>query len=368
MAFINLKNVGRPVLETHIPLAARLDLDEQTLERERRLLADSRELSLGLNRLHEEYRRRIREMVGEERYRENLPRFLDLQNRFAALAEKRALTPESERQMRELHRRLAGEKHEFYHGLGIDLPQVIQMRDEVIARAGEIVERSLHREQEMPPEDIPEPEPTDNPWSWRFPPYAHQWGAIITSYGTHPNGKIWKSAGANAQTGQLSLSSWIELWGAGDSDYLKTDAMCEVGFWFQMPAAGLLDVWAYYQDINTDYTGFLYDESGCSDADVHQLSRLYLWTQGSTERYNTAVEVKKGEDDEGSWASYHTAPGTVVAVHFFSQRAYAAGEWVYGAIGVKDYNYFWVDDMTCRARMVSQWFVKQIAVRSTGAP
>jgi hypothetical protein len=123
-----------------------------------------------------------------------------------------------------------------------------------------------------------------------------------------------------------------------------------------------------FQDINTDYTGFLYDESGCSDADVHQLSRLYLWTGGSSERYVTVAKVKRGEDDEGSWAQYFTTPGTVIARHFFSQKAYAAGEWVYGAIGVKDFNCFWVDDMTCRSRMVSQWFVKQIAVRSTGAP
>lgn len=135
-----------------------------------------------------------------------------------------------------------------------------------------------------------------------------------------------------------------------------------------MPAAGLLDVWAWYQDINTDYTGFLYDESGCSDADVHQLSRLYLWTGGATERYVTVVDDKRGEDDEGERANYFKAPGTVTAWHFYSPKAYAAGEWVYGAIGVRDYNYFWVNDMTCRSRMVSQWFVKQIAVRSTGAP
>ena len=31
-------------------------------------------------------------------------------------------------------------------------------------------------------------------------------------------------------------------------------------------------------------------------------------------------------------------------------------------------NYFWVDDMTCRSRMTSQFFLKQVAVRSTGAP
>ena len=366
MAFINLKNVGQPVLETQIPLAVRLELDEHLLARQQRLQADSREVSMRLARVHERYRREIREMVGEARYEENLPRFQELPGRFAALAERGALTPESDREIREIRRRLAAEKHAFYHDLGIDLPHVIQMRRDAIRHAAEIVEDGLHREWEMPHEDEPEPEPTDNPWSWRFPPYVSQWSSIVAAYGT--TGKIWKSANATASTGEINLNSWIELNGADDSDYLKTDTMCEVGFWFKMPAAGLLEVWAYYQDINTDYTGYLHDESGCSDANVLQLSRLYLWTGGSTERYHTEVEVKRGEDDEGEWAKYLTAPGTVIARNFVSQRAYAAGEWVYGAIGVRDYNYFWVDDMSCRSRMVSQWFVKQVAVRSTGAP
>jgi hypothetical protein len=366
MPFINLKNVGPSVLEAHIPLATRLDLNDLLVERQQRLNATHRELSAGLARLHEEYRRRVREMVGEQRYQENLPRYRELLGRFAAQAERKALTPENDRTARELRRALAAEKHAFYHGLGIDLPQVIQMRDDAVVAARRLVEHSLQRDLEMPAEDVPEPEPTDNPWSWRYPPYANQWGAIVSSFGT--GGDIWRSANANAKTGDIHLESWIQLYGADDSDTLNTDAMCEVGFWFQMPAAGMLEVWAYFQDINSDYNGFLYDESGCSDADVLQLSRLYLWTGGSTERYVPVVEVKRGEDDEGPWAENFTTPGTVIARHFFSQKAYAAGEWVYGAIGVKDFNYFWVDDMTCRSRIVSQWFVKQIAVRSTGAP
>ena len=136
---------------------------------------------MGLARIHERYGRQIREMVGEARYEENLPRFEELLGRFAALTERKALTPESNRQARELRRQLAAEKHAFYHELGIDLPQVIQMRGDAIRRAREIVEDSLHRELEMPPVDVPEPEPTDNPWSWRFPPYAGQWSAIVSS-------------------------------------------------------------------------------------------------------------------------------------------------------------------------------------------
>jgi hypothetical protein len=177
-----------------------------------------------------------------------------------------------------------------------------------------------------------------------------------------------RTISTNSSTGEIKVESWIELVEASDSDYLKTDLMSEVGFLFQMPAPGLLEMWAWYQDINTDYTGYLADESGCSDASVHQLSWQYLWTGGSTERYFTAFEKNYGEDDEGPLAEYLSLPGSVVARHFFSNKAYAAGEWVYAAIGVQDYNYFWLNDMSCRSHMTSQYFIKQTAVRSTGAP
>ena len=303
MAFISLKNVGKPVLETNIPLEARLGLDDQLLERQQRLQAGSRELCLGLARVHEEYRGRVREMVGEARYQESLPRFQELLGRFAALPERRALTPENDRQMRELRKKLAREKHEYYHGLGIDLPLVLQMRAEAKTRAREIVESSLHRELEMPSEEAPEP----NPPTTRGAGVSRRTPAsgIRLLPPTAPT-RAARSGSRPARIPRRGRSTSIPGSSCGEQGIRLPEDRRDVrsGLLFQMPAAGLLEVWAYYQDINTDYTGFLYDESGCSDADVHQLSRLYLWTGGSTERYANAVEVRRGEDDEGEWGSY----------------------------------------------------------------
>jgi hypothetical protein len=135
-----------------------------------------------------------------------------------------------------------------------------------------------------------------------------------------------------------------------------------------MPAAGLVEVWVWYQDIDTDYAGHLWDESGCSDASVQQLSRAYLWTIDSTERYSTIVDYRRGES-EGGWAvGGPTGSGVILPKHFFSHETYAAGERVYVAAGIRDMNYFWVDDMSCRSIMHSNWFVHHVAVRSTGAP
>jgi hypothetical protein len=37
-------------------------------------------------------------------------------------------------------------------------------------------------------------------------------------------------------------------------------------------------------------------------------------------------------------------------------------------LGVRDMNYFWVNDMSCRSTMTSSWFVNHVVIRSTGAP
>jgi hypothetical protein len=214
--------------------------------------------------------------------------------------------------------------------------------------------------------DTAEPKPTNNPWTWVFPPYGGQWTHVETTGGS--SGSRERRLNASAASGEIDLWNRMVLSGADDSDWSTIDIMSEVGFWFQMPAAWLVEVWIRYQDINTDYTGQLWDESGCSDADIRQLSRAYLWTSGSTERYATNVDYRRGES-EGSWSrGGPTGPGTIYSKHLFSNKSYVSGEWVWVAAGVRDMNHFWVDDMGCRSTMTSSWFVNHVAVRSTGAP
>lgn len=366
MPYISVEQAGY-VPEHHVPLQDRHARDEALIERQQRLLIKNRELTGLLENLEIGYRRDIRALVGEESYDANVDRQRDLQKRFAQLRDSFPVTPEGERARQEQRRRLLQEKHDLYHGLGIDIDRGVAIRKAHLNGVKTTAAGHIDLDLEMTPRPEGEPPaPTNNPWTWYTAPYAHQWASIQFSAGSA--GSIWRSANAWASTGEVNLASWIELFGAGDSDWSKADAMCEVGFWFRMPAAGILEVWAWFQDINTDYSVYLEDESGCSDAYVHQLSRLYLWTAGSTERYLTVLDKKRGEEDEGSWSDSLTKPGAIQAKLFHSQKTYAAGEWVYGAVGVRDFNLFQVDDMSCRSRMYSQYFLKQLAVRSTGAP
>lgn len=354
-------------LEAEVPVDTRIAVQEQLLERQRHLLGKERELSLELSKTRERYKEEIRSIVGAEAWNANQERYQDLLARIAEASARFRRTPTGEEEEREYRDSLRKEKHELYHGIGFDTEKAIAIRAKYKEEARRVLEKSVEPDAELP-DDIEkeEPKPTSNPWTWVFPPYNSQWTHTNESGGSR--GSRWRNLSASAASGEISLWNRMKLFGADDSDWSKTDIMAEVVFWFRMPAAGLVEVWFSFQDIDTDYTGKLWDESGCSDADVQQLSRAYLYTGGSSERYSTVIDYRRGESS-GSWArGGPTVPGAPLTLHLVSHRAYAANEWVYVAAGVRDLNYFWVDDMSCRSTMTSKWFVKHVAVRSTGAP
>ena len=207
--------------------------------------------------------------------------------------------PEAEAEEREHRESLKREKHELYHGIGFDTGRAIALRRKYLKEARKLVAGSLEPDAELPRDAaLEEPKPTNNPWTWAFPPYTGQWTHESAFGGSR--GSRWRTRSANAASGELYLWSRADLFGADDSDYSVVDIMGEVGFWFRMPAAGLVEAWVWYQDIDTDYTGQLWDESGCSDADIQQLSRVYMWTGGSSERYSTVIDYRRGESS-GSW-------------------------------------------------------------------
>lgn len=353
--------------ENEIPMEALLAAQEQLIQRQQRLFDKDKKLALELAELRQEYKDEIRYLVGEETVEKYAEQYSELLAKIAETPKRFSWTLQGEKEREDYRKSLKAEKHELYHSLGFDTGRAIIIRKKFLKRAREILGRGIDLGAEMPADDdAEEPKPTSNPWTWVFPPYSWQWTHIIQSNGSR--GSRWRSLSASAASGEISLWNQMDLFGADDSDWSRIDIMSEVGFWFRMPAAGLVEVWIRYQDINTDYTGNLWDESGCSDADVQQLSRAYLWTSGSTERYSNIVDYRRGEN-EGGWAvGGPTAPGAILSKQLFSHEAYPAGEWVLVVAGIRDMNYFWVDDMSCRSVMRSNWFVNHVAVRSTGAP
>jgi len=365
MPYLLVEQPGH-VPEYHVQLRDCYAREQALIERERGLLNKHQALSAALEDLHQAYRREMRALIGDDRYDANIERQRAIQEQFVGLRARFAATPDGERARQEQRRKLLREKHDLYHGLGIDINRAVAIRKAHLAEVKSVAATHIDLDLEQAARPLGEPPtPRSNPWTWYTAPYAHQWNRVLPPYSSA--GSISVTANSWASSGELNLTSRIGLFGASDRDQSWTDAMCEVGFWFRMPAAGMIEVWAWFQDINTDYFGFLEDEAGCSDAYVRQLSRMYLWTGGSSERYVTVLDYPRGEE-EGSWVKPLTKTGEVSNKQFFSQKSYAGGEWIYVALGVRDVNFFEVDDMSCSSQMYSHWFVKQVAVRSTGAP
>lgn len=268
-----------------------------------------------------------------------------------------------------MRRQLATEARRFIAQLGVDARKIEQVQKKYLAEARAAVEDAMGARDVAPyvaisPDETPTPQ--HNPWQWRSAPYAGQWGTQ-GSYGTRGTRAVWHSE--DRITGEIACWSNMNVAGADDSDTTYTDAYSELQFWFQMPAAGLVEVWLYLQAIDTPYGGCLSDEWGLSDANIQELSRPYLWVLSplGTPRYGTLLDYRRGED-EGCWSGTIATAGAYRYAHLFSLDSYAAGQWVLCGVGIHDYSYFWVNDMTCHTNMTSRWFLKNVAVRSTGAP
>lgn len=368
MKILSVEETPALDLEAQVAPDAWLADQQLIIQRQQRLLDTHKRLSQQLSDLRAEYKEEINYLVGGEKAAKYAGQYAEILGRIAEIPKKFPRTPGGEKDEAELRARLKQEKHQFYHSLGFDTRRAVVVRKKYVERAKQILDRVREPDAQLPEgADTEAPKPTNNPWTWVFPPFAQGWTNIVASNGSR--GSRLRTVNASPTTGEIDLWSRQELFGADDSDWSLIDIMAEVGFRYRMPAAGLVEVWIWYQDINTDYTGTLWDESGCSDAFIQQLSRAYIWTMGSTERYATVVDYQRGES-EGSWAvGGPTSPGQILSpVHLVSNKSYAAGDLVYISVGAEDHNYFWTDDMSCRSIMTTKWFVNHLAVRSTGAP
>jgi hypothetical protein len=262
------------------------------------------------------------------------------------------------------------EARQYVSQLGIDVKKVEEIQRRYAAEASSEVARAIHATEEAPYVDIDPaavPTPAHNPWEWRKPPYEAQ-GGSQWSNGTRGTRTV--SHTENRVTGQLTSYSTMRISGADDSDNSNTTAYSEFRFWFRMPAAGLIEVWLYMQSIECSYSGWLGEEWGVSDASIQQHLRPYLWIlnpAGSYPKFSSLLNYLRG-DDPGSWSAIIAPTGAFRYAHLFSPAVYAAGQWVLCGVGIRNDNYFWVNDMSCEDWISSDWFFQQVAVRSTGAP
>jgi hypothetical protein len=368
---IELKAAVVELKEDELPLDIRFAVAESSLEREKTLLTSAKSVSTTLNQLREGYKNDLNSLLGSEmpRYHAFSQRKRERANDIRALY---TATPEGEMLKKGLKRQLSGDEGEFLSSLKVDVNQVRKLQRDYMTRAAAALESGLMVSEKTPyvlvsPAEVPKY--TENPWGWFYPPYGNKWGWRNWD---GSGGSRWVISHENEVTGVIGTQSDMHLHGADDSDYSYTNARSEIWVTYRMPAAGLIEAWLDLQPIDNRFSGCLEDEFGFSDANIQQLCRAYMQVASpgwGALRYMALVDYRRGED-EGCWAGNicGVTPGTHKWVQLFSMDSYAAGQWVTVAIGVHDYNYFWVNDMSCDAAVTNRWFVRRIAMRSTGAP
>ena len=146
--------------------------------------------------------------------------------------------------------------------------------------------------------------------------------------------------------------------------------MSEIQVLYRMPAAGQLEVWATLEDRDTRLHGALLNESGCSDGYVRQITRGYFWSSGCEQQYrNIRDKAVESNGKDVSWTDELSGYGDLSLIHLKSTATYRQGELVTAAIGVRDDTSFRVDDMAVDpSKITSSYIVREILLRSTGAP
>jgi hypothetical protein len=342
---------------------------DDTSAREKEIISTNAQLASTLSRLREECRKEIRALIPSDKLEEYERHHERTKQRLADLSSMTEHTTGALKLSAQAHRRILMEGRRFVESLSIDTKRIEEVQKRFLTQAQSAVEGAFRGGEDAPyVETSPGEVPTrsHNPWEWRNPPYTGQWGTG-SSFGTRGSRSV--SHFESSITGEIDCWSSQSIYGADDSDTTYTNAYSEVQFWFRMPAAGLVEVWLYLQAIDTPYGGCLDDEWGFSDADILERSRPYLWILSpfGSPRYGTLLEYHRGED-EGCWSNTTAKAGEYRYPHLFSFDSYAAQQYVLCGVGIQDYNYFWVNDMSCRTNVTSRWFLKDVAVRSTGAP
>jgi hypothetical protein len=214
-----------------------------------------------------------------------------------------------------------------------------------------------------------------NPWVYRYPPYMEASGyqRIFEDEGVQTVSHF-----ENAATGEIGCKSHIYMILEEDEPTRgQTRASSEVWFSYRMPStvSGLIEVVAYLQSIETNYSGNIDDEFGFSDSELDAESSIYLVEvvpegQLPEPRYATVLDIQKRSDGEGlpSWSGDIVPPGDYLYPHLYSMHSYAAGQLVTLKLGVHDWHWGEVNDMELYSHITNRWFVSKIAVRCSTMP
>jgi hypothetical protein len=346
-----------------------------SIARDKSILARNKELSNALHRIHENYMKEMKNILGSK-FNEYKSLRQKIRDRALSIRPLLIATPEGEKVRKEFQRISSSETRKFINSLGMGSENVKAIQKKYRAEATAAVEKTMNLADPGTYVDVHSPDlenVTDNPWTYRSPPYDGSSGYELKDYdgfGGHSD-ELAVSHFESASTAEIGCKSFIGISYAysEEDSYCHTTAGSDIWISFLMPTTGLVEVYVDLQSIETTYHGSIYDGFGFSDIDLYQKSRVYLEEvrpEGQTpeRRYEGLLDYRR--DDEGSWSGDVAWPGNYLYPHLFSMHPYAAGQLVTLKIGIEDEQYVDMNDMSSYSFLTNRWFVSRVAVRSSG--
>lgn len=361
--------------DQYVPSDVQFAAYEASIKRDKSILARNKELSNTLHQIRGNYMKEVRDILGSK-FNEYKVLRQKISDRAISIRPLLIPTPEGEKVRTEFQRISSSETRKFIASLGNDFQNVKNIQKKYRAQATRAVENAMNIIDPVPYVDVHSTDlenVTDNPWTYRTPPYDGSSGYDLKEYDGFEgrSDELVVSHFESASTAEIGCKSFIgiEYAFSEEDSYCHTTAGSDVWISFLMPITGLIEIYVDLQSIETTYHGSIYDGFGFSDIDMYQKSKVYLedvQPEGQTpeRRYETLLDYRR--DDEGSWSGDVAWPGDYLYPHLYSMHSYAAGQLVTLKIGVEDEHYVDMNDMSCYSYLTNRWFVSKVALRSSG--
>ncbi|GAB4365151.1 MAG: hypothetical protein Kow00121_01480 [Elainellaceae cyanobacterium] len=320
---------------------------------------------------------KLRSLLGDEKYAE-LRAYIAAEKREKARA---LLPPHGPQMSREDLQKLQAHKYEksllFLHKLGVELSDLKALNKVNSNAQNQLIPPAPERDGKpvglIPPNEVPEEIRHDSKVA--IAPATAAWTAYRPPFPGWAWSYSWSSSGFGINfdrfldTAAGLVGSWTYLTDgdASDGDVAWLGYNSSIGFWYQMPSAGLLDVWIEVQPALDRHYLSLSDEWGWSDSSVAQ--RNYLTLKGTAGTASSGISLaemswftESGYTD-GYWDVQYLTSGSTYWAHLYSDIAFAAGQWVYVEVGNRNWNYCFANDVSEYSFTDFRWYIKSVWVR-----
>jgi hypothetical protein len=219
---------------------------------------------------------------------------------------------------------------------------------------------TFHRPYDVPVEIR---EQRASPWTVRTPPFINPswWHDGWTS----GNFRFAPELYLNADLGIVGNNNFLHNTDASDFDHAQIEYNASVGFWYQMPQNGKLDIWIEaFSDVALHHLTLI-DEWGASDAFSWQENYLVVKCDGlANDPWQKALMswFKYDGDREGVWNNTYIPHGTVLWPHLITQNWFPKDSWVHITVGTTSWHRATTDDMQIWSSVRFAWLIKSVHV------